>query len=648
MRSATKAGVMFCAASAVIAFVAAPRAQDRPGGSSEKMYRVGGGQRDGTSVFSRVAYPQMKPLRDGEVDFQHFHSYEEATMLLRKWAAAHPNLIELYSVGQSLEGREIWQITITNKKTGRPTDKPAFFIEGGRHAGEITGIEATLYFINHVLTSYGKDAAITRLLDTKTIYAKPHNNPDGASLYHYTAQVLRSTVRPDDSDADGLVDEDAGEDLDGDGFVRQMRKFVGAGKGSARVDPRDPKGRLMEQVGAGQGDYDMYTEGFDNDGDGRVNEDGIGGLDLHRNYPENWRPMTEETGRGYTQPGSGAYPLSEPETKAVFDFLMRHPNVGIAQSLDTSVPMILRGPSTSKSEESMFPEDLAIIRKFDQKGLEITGYPWAGDTFFEYANRGRAGAPPPPNAQGQPLFGHGPEFGYLYYGAVWYGDEIWNGGRLREADEDKNGTTDDVELLKWLDANRAGKNDFQPWTKTAHPTLGEVEVGGWNPKFWSQNPPPEMLETWAKNEALFNVFLAQQLAQVKIVSATAKPAADGAQEVTLTVTNEGGIPTALEIAKRVKIVRPDTAVIQLAQGQAFVGGASGGRAGGGAAGFGRGGGRGGPGGAVSGPPRQATEIGWLKPGEQRTVSWTVRGAGGVTLSIESTRGGVDRRTLDVK
>ena len=49
-------------------------AQDRPGGASEKMYRVGGGQRDGTSVFPRVAYAQMKPLSEGEVDFQHFHT----------------------------------------------------------------------------------------------------------------------------------------------------------------------------------------------------------------------------------------------------------------------------------------------------------------------------------------------------------------------------------------------------------------------------------------------------------------------------------------------------------------------------------------------------------------------------------------------
>ncbi len=617
------------------------------GAQGGKMYQVGGGARDGVSAFPRVDYAQLKPIKDGEVDFRHFHTYEESTALLRMWAARDPNLVKLYSVGQSLEGREIWQVTITNQKTGKDTDKPAFFIEGGRHAGEITGIEATLYFINHVLSNYGKDPAITTLVDTKAIYAKPHNNPDGASLYHYTAQTLRSSVRPTDSDGDGLVDEDPQEDLDGDGFSRQMRKFVGAGKGTAVVDDRDPKGRLMRNVGPGQGDYNLFAEGVDNDGDGRVNEDGIGGLDLHRNYPENWRPMTEETGRGYTQLGAGAYPLSEPETRAVFDFLIRHANVGIVQSLDTSVPMILRGPSTSKSEESVFPEDLEILRKFDQKGLEITGYPWAGDTYFVYANRGPAGAVPPPDAVGQPLFGHGPDFGYLYYGAIWYGNEIWNGGRLREADADKNGTTDDLELVRWLDENRPGKNDFQPWTKAQHPTLGDVEVGGWNPKFWSQNPPPEMLETWARNEAMFNVYLAQQLAQVRVTTVTAKPAADGGTEITATITNEGGLPTALEIAKRVKIVRPDNVAILLSPGQTFAGAPAPGA-----------GGRGGPpqgmaGGQAAGVaaptgPRRATDIGWLKAGETRTMTWTVRGAGTVTVSIASTRGGVDSRTLTVR
>ena len=47
--------------------------------------------------------------------------------------------------------------------------------------------------------------------------------------------------------------------------------------------------------------------------------------------------------------------------------------------------------------------------------------------------------------------------------------------------------------------------------------------------------------------------------------------------------------------------------------------------------------------------QQAVEhYGWLKPGEQKTVSWKVKGTGEVKLTIGSTRGGVDTRTLDVR
>lgn len=587
------------------------------------VHRVGG-MRDGVSAFPRVSYPQVKPTAAGQIDFAHYHTYDETVALLRGWAAKYPDLVELYSVGQSFEGRDIWQITIANRKALKHTDRPAFFIEGGRHAGEISGTEATLYFINHVLTRYGSDPEITSLVDTKAIYAKPMNNPDGASLYHLTAQTLRSSVRPHDSDGDGLLDEDAGEDLDGDGYVRQLRRFVGKGKGSAVKDPKDPKGRAMRRVQPGQGDYETYSEGTDNDGDGRYNEDGIGGLDLHRNYPENWRPMREETGRGYTQGGAGEYPLSEPETRAVFNFLVSHPNVAIVQSLDTAVPMILRGPSTSRSEESMFRSDLELIRTFDRKGVEITGYPWAGDTYFVYATRGGPNPVTGQPARPTPLFGHGPDFGYLWYGAVWYGNEIWNGGRF--TDYDKDGRHDEWEVLRWYDENRAGKGDFMEWTPFDHPALGKVEIGGFNPKFYGQNPPPDLLETWARNEALFNLYLAQQLPQVRIVSAAAKPsAAAGVFDVEMTVTNAGKMPTALEIAQRVKIVRPDTCTITLGKGQALA-----------------------P--PDAGQPRQdaSVEIGWLKPGETKRAAWRVKGEGTVTVGIGSTRGGTDTKQVPLK
>ena len=586
------------------------------------MHRIGGA-RDGASAFPRVEYEQLKPREAGAIDFAHFHTYEETVALLRGWAAKYQHLVELYSVGQSFEGRDIWQLTIANKKERKHTDRPAFFIEGGRHAGEISGIEATLYLIDHVLTRYGTDPDITRLLDTKTIYARPMNNPDGATVYHLTAQTLRSSVRPTDNDNDGLLDEDAGEDLDDDGYIRQMRRHVGQRKGNWVKDPKDAKGRAMRRVRDGEGDYDVLSEGVDNDGDGRYNEDGIGGLDLHRNYPENWRPMREETGRGQTQAGAGEYPLSEPETRAVFLFLLTHPNVAIVNSLDTSVPMILRGPSTSTSEETMFAADLELIRTFDKKGLEITGYPWAGDTYHVYATRGGVNPLTGEPARATPLFGHGPDFGYSWYGAVWYGNEIWNGGRF--VDYDKDGRHDEWEVLKWNDEHRAGKGDFKNWTAFKHPTLGDVEIGGFNPKFYAQNPPPDMLEVWARNEAMFNLYLAQQLPQVRIVSAAVKPAADGVHDVHLTVINDGAMPTALEIARRVKMVRPDTCTITLAKGQELVQ-------------------------PPAGQPRQraAIEIDWLKPGETKSVSWRVRGAGEVTVTVGSTRGGTDSRPLALK
>ena len=618
------AALALCSSAALVVLGAQDVQTDTAPKARRAMHRVGGA-RDGASAFARVEYPQVKPKAAGEVDFEHFHSYDETVRLLKTWAAKYPDLVELYSVGPSFEGREIWQITIASRKHAKHTDRPAFFIEGGRHAGEISGIEATLFFIHHVLTSYGRDAGVTKLVDSKTIYARPMNNPDGATLYHLTAQTLRSSVRPHDSDGDGLLDEDAGEDLDGDGFIRSIRKFVGKGKGNFIKDPKDARGRAMRRVRANEGDYEVHSEGVDNDGDDRYNEDGIGGLDLHRNYPENWRPMKEETGRGQTQGGAGEFPLSEPETRAVFMFLLTHPNIAIVQSLDTAVPMILRGPSTSTSDETMFPADLELIRRFDAKGLEMTGYPWAGDTYHVYATRGGVnpltGEPPRPQA----LFGHGPDFGYSSYGVVWYGNEIWNGGRFVDYDSDKR--HDEWEVLRWNDEHRAGKGDFKEWTAFDHPTLGKVEIGGFNPKFYLQNPPPDMLEVWARNEAMFNLYLAQQLPQVRIVSSAAKAAAPDSDvfEVDLTVTNEGSMPTALEIAQRVKMVRPDFCTITLAKGQELVE-------------------------PPAGQPRQRAglEIGWLKPGETKSVKWRVKGAGRVKLTIASTRGGVDSREVELR
>lgn len=293
--------------------------------AGDKYYTVSG-QRHGISFFPRVTFDYVQYTAGDTLSFDTYHSWEVMIHWMKKWAETYPAIIDLYEVGKSFEGRPVYQITLTNKKTGKDTDKPGAYFEGNRHSGEITSAESVMWLAKYLIENYDKDPEVTHLINTKAIYLRPVNNPDGQNLYLNTAQSNRSTVRPEDNDNDGLLDEDPPEDLDSNGVILNMR-WRDPVKGNWIPDSLDHSGRLMKRVPEGKGIYQLASEGYDNDNDGRINEDGIGGLDLHRNYPENWRPKKEHTGRGFTQGGAGEFPLSEAETRSVVLFLLSHPNM---------------------------------------------------------------------------------------------------------------------------------------------------------------------------------------------------------------------------------------------------------------------------------------------------------------------------------
>ncbi len=596
-----------------------------------------GGERHGIAYFPRVRHPGVEYEAGDVLTFDHFHTVDVVNAWLERWAELYPDLVELYEIGRSFEGRPIMQVTLTNRETGEATSKPAAFFEGGRHSGEITSSESVLWLMQHLLTNYGSDERITRLLDTKAIHLRVQNNPDGSNLYLHTAQANRSSVRPHDSDRDGLVDEDPNEDLDGDGVIYQMRwrprNDEERADASMVTDPRDPSGRLLRRVAEGEGEWMTASEGIDNDGDGRFNEDGIGGLDLHRNYPENWRPDTggDETGRGHTQFGAGTAPLSEPETRSVVLWLLANPNISVANSMDTRVPMHLRPPSTSASAERMYPEDLRYYEHFDSVGIRITGYPWAGDVYETYATRNETNAVTGDPLRPNPLFGHGPDFGYFYYGAIWYGDELWNGGMMEDVNGD--GRYDDVDALAWDESGNGG-NGFREWTTFEHPELGTVEIGGFHPKFFAQNPPADQLESWARNQALFNLEMAYALPQIEWgdvdVRQIATSGDSATYEVSVSWRNTGALPTALRQAQLVKIVQEDRA--QLRFDEELTEGTS-------------------PRVRIIDPGTRdkARYEGWTQPGETKRTTFRVRTYGNepVTADVRvlSTRGGVLEREI---
>lgn len=91
-----------------------------------------------------------------------------------------PDLCEVFSIGNSLEGRPIWVLHITGAGAG---PKPGVFYHGLQHCREwITG-PTVLYLANHLVSQYDSDPCIRALVDQTDFYLAPCVNPDG---YEYT------------------------------------------------------------------------------------------------------------------------------------------------------------------------------------------------------------------------------------------------------------------------------------------------------------------------------------------------------------------------------------------------------------------------------------------------------------------------------
>jgi murein tripeptide amidase MpaA len=69
-------------------------------------------------------------------------------------------------------------------------------VDGNIHASELSPSTACLYYLNELVTKYGSDDEITRLLDTRTIYLCPRLNPDGAEwALESPPRIRRSSTR---------------------------------------------------------------------------------------------------------------------------------------------------------------------------------------------------------------------------------------------------------------------------------------------------------------------------------------------------------------------------------------------------------------------------------------------------------------------
>lgn len=462
--------------------------------------------------------------------------------------------MRLESIGRSWQNRDIWLITITDAGTGPPQDKPGFFVEGNIHAAELTASSAALHLIHRLLSGYGKDDQITRLLSTRTMYVIPRLCPDGAEEVLRTGCYVRSSMRPhpDDARAPGLHQGD----VDGDGRSLFMR--LPDPHGPWKKSAEDPRLLVRRRPDDHGGDYyRLLLEGeiVDYDGATIPLAPPFEGLDLAANFHSDW-PEFPERPRS-----AGPFAGSEPEIQALLRAVTDRPSITGYVSMHTFGGIHLRPPLNSDDD---FPEaDRACYERLGEQATHHTGYPVMSYDDLKH----------------EPYRVRGGQLAWLYHerGVYAWITELWS--PLRAA-----GLTDfhpaawlldhpvenDLQLLEWSDQHTAGRG-FVDWYPFNHPQLGEVELGGWNLVDTWYNPPMDLLEAEVAPHTEWVIYLALAAPQLEVIRATAEPVADAMFRIQVVVANIGWLPTQVtEKALRRSIVAGVVAELALPEGTQLV------------------------------------------------------------------------------
>lgn len=481
-----------------------------------------------------------------DIAFDTYYTYDQMTAHLKALAEAYPQLCTLTSIAKSFRGRDVWFMTITNPETGPALDKPGFYIDAQIHAEEHATSATALYACWYLLTQYGSDDEVTRLVDTQVFYIIPRINPDGAE-YALTAPYHpwcgNGRFLPGEDRMEGLIPQD----INDDGYIVQMR--VPDTKGEWKTDAENPDIMVQREPGEEGGTYyRLYPEGMIRNYDGvhvqiEMQQDG----NMNRNFPTNWTPQ---------EYGAGEYPFSEPEAAGMGKMILDHPNITGMCAYHTHGGIILR-PSMLRMDSEMSAPDLSLYKALGDVGERLTGYPTVSvyEDFTPDKTKARHGSLT--------------DWTYEEMGIISFATELWD--LERTAGVPKEGYYNlgprDAETQRlvhnWV-VDNVGDHGFRPWEAFDHPQLGPVEVGGMV-YIWSyRNPPGAMLEEICHNNVLFNLRHAAAAPRIAVDDLSVEPLGADLFRVTAVVSNHGYLPTNLsDVAIQNGVAKPVNVTLDL-------------------------------------------------------------------------------------
>ena len=413
-----------------------------------------------------------------------YTSYSEMKSELKKLK------VKTSKIGKSFGGKDI-----VVAQFGKP-NQPAIFVVGNIDGDYYVGTELAMKLIRDL--SSGK---VKR--NGKTIYVLPMPNPDAViegMKSPQSAQIFNS--RKVDNDHDLLFGEDKINDLNKDGIISQLRIKRPNGMYSShekyaelltKVDP------LKEEAGT----YILLQEGKDDDNDNKTDEDGFGGVNINQNFTYNY---------GYFENGAGENQISEPETKAIADFIFDRPNILITVSFSKFDNILNPWKANSKLVKDMKRPLRAFSKmtKEDKDPYKFFSESWKNlheDWKTSSKNKGK---------------GTFHEWSYFHAGRWSISLNGWNKKQI-ELDTTfvkQEKMTVSEKLFHYANVHKL-KKAIIPWKKITHPDYqtDHVEVGGLHSSYLN-NPAKEVFSTTKSSK--FIERLTNSFPKLKLVSSTTK------------------------------------------------------------------------------------------------------------------------------
>jgi len=575
------------------------------------------------------------------ISFDKYHTNDEVQQILNSLQTGNSGSVKLHTIATSPGGEEVKVLEIGSSLE----DVPAIFVGANFEGDRPISTEGALYLAQMLLDS-------SKYTENIKWYILPQPNPDAAAGYFadvkYNLSVNQFEIN---KDVDEALNEDGFEDLNGDGLITKMR--VKDIEGSYVVSKNDARIMVRAKTSKGErGAYKIYTEGIDNDADGKYNEDGPGGINVGIAFPHLFPRDKKEAGR---------FSGETPEVYGILRFIYDRPEIAMVYTLGSSDFCAVQPKGGRKGGANlsniklpgryarMFGADpnktytmeqvIEMVKPQVPPGMEVTPSMVAGflglgaavnpldadlkfyknfnqeyKKFLEAKNYKTEALDPAPAKDGSFEL-----WAYYHLGVPSFSMNLFTVPKVKEEKKEENGalSLDEVEkmeteefvalgeekidaflkennatkfnaktvidmmesgkvtpkqmvamlknmpkpekeegelsdkdkaLLAWSESHWEGKG-FVTWEAAEHPTLGDVEIGGYAP-YLESTPKAELIDSLASIKIPWLLQLSTKMPELKIADSKTTELGKGVYKLEVFVENKGEIAYPISMGER--------------------------------------------------------------------------------------------------